>query len=170
MNQVYFYTMPTCRSMSWTTVPVLIPLWIRSISTLTCLPQLMRYALVLIPLWIRSISTRAHGKGLCRIRRRVLIPLWIRSISTPDPDPDQAHQRRARLNPFMNQVYFYGMAADDKGNPMIVLIPLWIRSISTWRPSSQNSMINNVLIPLWIRSISTPWPLPDKRLTGQAWS
>ena len=37
----------------------------------------------------------------------------------------QGGDKEKSLNPFMNQVYFYGgMAADDKGNPMIVLIPL----------------------------------------------
>ena len=133
MNQVYFYMFPAM-ARSNKTKGVLIPLWIRSISTIReILTDKGFQALVLIPLWIRSISTRVLREALHWVCRLVLIPLWIRSISTPQCHMLFDQTGEICLNPFMNQVYFYtacGLMSVSWRIP--VLIPLWIRSISTF--------------------------------------
>ena len=108
MNQVYFYTARRCEHRGRQGQPVLIPLWIRSISTWGIRWRWICtfWHWVLIPLWIRSISTHRAAEGKGRGIERVLIPLWIRSISTTSA-PWYASSRAMCLNPFMNQVYFY---------------------------------------------------------------
>ena len=134
MNQVYFYISGAYGYSKFRPGVVLIPLWIRSIST--CWPwtfprhheslnpfmnQVYFYSTcprraywhegevctVLIPLWIRSISTFKGDIVKEALYTEVLIPLWIRSISTFLPFFRNPGGYALRLNPFMNQVYFY---------------------------------------------------------------
>ena len=156
MNQVYFYREPRTTNkgeVKW----VLIPLWIRSISTRSCWkPLLMIGICVLIPLWIRSISTLHLRKlldessALCLnpFMNQVYFYVWCSGwseggVKCLNPFMNQVYfydhadaergQHDGRLNPFMNQVYFYKRLLNSFNvKKLTVLIPLWIRSISTY--------------------------------------
>ena len=105
MNQVYFYTAHGLRS-HCALRRVLIPLWIRSISTWKRCWWTPRPVACLNPFMNQVYFYQmSYGQALWGCHK-VLIPLWIRSISTRDGD-SLNHVVNPRLNPFMNQVYFY---------------------------------------------------------------